>query len=101
VLAGRSSLTTMGAGVGEGVTVVTPPPMLCMPSQFHPRLVVGNDILGDMDVRLCPGLVVVPTICSIGRRHHRRQWLKHRRPAFPLSSITTSSRPHLPLPLHP
>jgi hypothetical protein len=77
------------------------PPMLCMPSQFHPRLVVGNDILGDMDVRLCTRLVVVPTICSIGRRHHRRQWLKHRRPAFPFSSITTSSGAHPPLPLRP
>jgi hypothetical protein len=78
-------------GQGRRNSIDTPP-MLCMPSQFHPRLVVGNDILGDMDVQLRPGLVIVPTICSIGRRHHRRQWLKHRRSAFPFSSVTTSSR---------
>lgn len=35
----------MGAGIGEVVTAVTPPPILCTSSQFRPHLVVGKDVL--------------------------------------------------------
>ena len=43
------------------------PPMLCMSSQFGPRLIAGDDILCNMDIRLRPRLVDVHVLLMISK----------------------------------